>query len=133
MSEQQDMLYIPAVKIQWNQQAVILCFQWPFIIWPNLSLMGFFRTHAAGIYVFDKSANLISQDTYWSWSVVQKQSIDSTEAMEKYYSIFDRYIRRLQIKEENVGVSLSGGLDSRFISFVPRSILISRLLPFHEI
>ena len=117
MSEQQDMLYIPAVKIQWNQEAVDSMLSNGHLLSGQSWFNGLFRTHAAGIYVFDKSANLISKDTYWSWSIVQKQSIDSAEAMEKYYSIFDQYIRRLQIKEENVGVSLSGGLDSRFISF----------------
>ncbi len=65
----------------------------------------------------------VNQHRYWTWGKIRPGycgSID--EAIEIYHQLFVKGIARLSIDHNSVGLSLSGGLDSRYILSVAREL-----------
>jgi asparagine synthase (glutamine-hydrolysing) len=65
------------------------------------------------IYSFDLVNDKLSSSRYWSWSRIQPAKLTLNEAAEKMGDLLDRAVKKRFESNVNVGVALSGGLDSR--------------------
>ncbi len=70
-------------------------------------------THPASIYEFDIAARTLVHRRYWSWSLIRQQSIPFDDAVDAVCDLFPRAVARRFDPNENIGIALSGGLDSR--------------------
>jgi asparagine synthase (glutamine-hydrolysing) len=71
----------------------------------------------ASILAFDMKKSKIEITHYWSWSDIKpmKEPIDERELAEELGRLFKQSVKRCVINSERIGISLSGGLDSRAI------------------
>lgn len=69
----------------------------------------------ATILEFDIKSNSISQVYYWTWDEIKPSNISFDEAVDKLGELFIEAVARRFNPEEKIGISLSGGLDSRAI------------------
>ena len=70
----------------------------------------------ASVITFDIKDSKIEHRHYWSWSDIKPVNIaDERELAEKIGQLFKESVRRRVKRNERIGISLSGGLDSRAI------------------
>jgi asparagine synthetase B (glutamine-hydrolysing) len=67
----------------------------------------------ASIVEFDAGSGKLSQHHYWQWSEIRQQEIGFEEAAERIGHLLVDAVKVRFNREEKVGISLSGGLDSR--------------------
>lgn len=72
-------------------------------------------TEPASVYEFDVNHRILKHDYYWTWSEVKASNDTTDDAIEKINFFFTKAIQKRVNYDEKIGVSLSGGLDSRFI------------------
>lgn len=73
-------------------------------------------TEPASIYEFDIVNGTLNQKYYWTWNVIQNnEKIAIDDAIEEIDFLFAKAIKKRVANNEKIGVSLSGGLDSRYI------------------
>jgi len=70
---------------------------------------------ASTILTYNISHNSCELDRYWSWSEISSIDISYEEAMEKLKLLWTKSIHQFYEINKKVGLSLSGGLDSRSI------------------
>jgi len=76
------------------------------------------RLAPATIVEIDLSDNSLKENLYWSWSEIEKNTSDSESvAVEKSFKLFDQALQRQlsKLKQDNLAITLSGGLDSRVL------------------
>ncbi|WP_299791179.1 asparagine synthase-related protein [uncultured Shewanella sp.] len=76
------------------------------------------RLAPASIITIDTSSGSMETELYWQWGQIEPNSeISFEEATDKLYQVFDQAVGRCMrsIKQPNLAVTLSGGLDSRAI------------------
>lgn len=76
----------------------------------------------ASIVEFDIWSGKLSQHHYWKWSEIQQQEISFEEAAEQIGHLLVEAVKLRFKPDENVGISLSGGLDSRALFAVVNEI-----------
>lgn len=64
-----------------------------------------------------KSPNPVFQ-TFWSWSDIQKSQESVEFYIENYYEALENTIYNLDLPTDTIGISLSGGLDSRLLASI---------------
>ena len=69
----------------------------------------------ATILTFDIQKNSIYEETYWKWSHIKPSSLTFDEAVNELGRVFIQSVKRRFSPDEKIGVTLSGGLDSRAI------------------
>lgn len=69
----------------------------------------------ASILEFDISSGKISQDHYWKWGEIKKNDINFQDASRELGRLIIDATRKRFSFDDRIGVSLSGGLDSRAI------------------
>lgn len=69
----------------------------------------------ATILSFDLQTESIQQSYYWTWSEIQPLSLTFEEAVDELGRRFINAVKKRFDPNENIGISLSGGLDSRAI------------------
>ncbi len=75
------------------------------------------RLSPASLYCLKDPEVRVEQLYYWTWAQIRKSQESISNLIEKYNHAFKEGISRLQIgSEERTTVSLSGGLDSRWIA-----------------
>ena len=62
-----------------------------------------------------KKKKIINEKRYWKWSSIETQNIKFNEAVVKLGQLLKSAIKKRVKSDEKLGVSLSGGLDSRLI------------------
>ncbi len=67
------------------------------------------------ILSFDPEKNRLKEERYWSWSCIRPKQISFDDAVNELGRLFINAVSRRFNTSENIGVSLSGGLDSRAI------------------
>lgn len=70
-------------------------------------------THPASIYEFDIKAKKLVHRRYWRWSDIRQQTVNFEEAVDAVCDLFPHAVARRFNPHENIGIALSGGLDSR--------------------
>lgn len=69
----------------------------------------------ASILEFDIISKNLNQEYYWKWSKIKQQNISFKDSVERLGDIFLQAIDKRFNPNQNIGVSISGGLDSRAI------------------
>lgn len=74
------------------------------------------RARPASMYTLNLSDHQLHQEYYWTWAAVTKFEKPEPENIEEYTRLFKCAIEELDIPNDSqTGLSLSGGLDSRWI------------------
>ncbi len=75
------------------------------------------RTRPASCYTIQIQDKAVDKIYYWSWSSVCKQPGTKAELIKSYSELLYQSIDHLELPENaSLGISLSGGLDSRWIA-----------------
>ena len=69
----------------------------------------------ATVIEYDISNDSVKQNYYWKWSEIKPSSMSFKEAVDRLGKIFIEAVDKRFNPNEKVGISLSGGLDSRVI------------------
>ncbi len=67
------------------------------------------------IMTFDIESAELTQEYYWKWSEIKQQNIPFDDAVDKLGILFLNAVGKRFNQNEKIGISLSGGLDSRAI------------------
>lgn len=79
------------------------------------------RCKPATTYVFNTQEQTITSSYYWTWSQVQEKMKSGAEIKSDYYLKFRNGILNLDLdNKHSLGISLSGGLDSRWIADIAK-------------
>lgn len=78
----------------------------------------------ASIMEFDINTKNLTQKYYWKWSEIKPQDISFDKAVDKLGELWIKAVEKRFNPNEKIGISLSGGLDSRAIFAV-----INKLYP----
>lgn len=77
------------------------------------------RCEPASIYSYDNTERTLEAIKYWAWDRIAPKRSSSQKAMETYAHHFSQSTLDLDIPDgSSIGIGLSGGLDSRWISQV---------------
>lgn len=75
------------------------------------------RTRPATIYTLALGDGSLNSEYYWTWSEVHKVDLPKKEIISRYADLFHKGIETLDLPANSkTAVSLSGGLDSRWIA-----------------
>ena len=75
------------------------------------------RTRPASIYTLNLNDRSIKNEYYWTWADVRKRKLPKEEIIETYAKLFTNGIEELNVPADSrTAISLSGGLDSRWIA-----------------
>jgi asparagine synthase (glutamine-hydrolysing) len=69
----------------------------------------------ATIMTFDLNSEKVNQKYYWTWAKIKYDDFSFDDAVDELGSRFIQSVKKRFNKNEKIGVSLSGGLDSRAI------------------
>ncbi|WP_302138703.1 asparagine synthase-related protein [Halomonas alkalicola] len=69
----------------------------------------------ATVIEYDLASDAVSQHHYWKWSEIKPSNLTFDEAVDELGKRFIEAVRRRFDPSERIGISLSGGLDSRAI------------------
>lgn len=69
----------------------------------------------ASIYEYEIDSDTLTQRYYWTWGEIKPSDLTFDEAVDALYEAFIKSVRRRFDPAERIGISLSGGLDSRAI------------------
>lgn len=69
----------------------------------------------ATVIEYDLATDKVSQHHYWKWSEIKPSNLTFEEAVDELGKRFIEAVRRRFDPSEGIGISLSGGLDSRAI------------------
>ncbi|WP_355662379.1 asparagine synthase-related protein [Halomonas salifodinae] len=69
----------------------------------------------ATVIEYDLTTDTVSQHHYWKWSEIRPSNLTFDEAVDELGKRFIEAVRRRFDPNERIGISLSGGLDSRAI------------------
>ncbi len=89
------------------------------------------RTRPATIYTLALDDGSLKSDYYWTWSKVNKVNRSKSEVTSRYAFLFQKGIADLDLPaDSNTAVSLSGGLDSRWIAQIASNHLNTEAFTF---
>ncbi|MFZ1256790.1 MAG: asparagine synthase-related protein [Saprospiraceae bacterium] len=75
------------------------------------------RMRPASIYHWSNNDARLTHSYFWSWEKVKKLSLSKEVQIQKYIELFTSGISNLKFESSaSLGISLSGGLDSRWIA-----------------
>ncbi|MBN1604325.1 MAG: hypothetical protein JW915_22130 [Chitinispirillaceae bacterium] len=71
----------------------------------------------ASILIFNLRSRGVSLKHYWNWNsiTIRTLRVDETECAQEWGRLFDKAMKRRLFPQKRVGITLSGGLDSRCI------------------
>ncbi|TCD46987.1 asparagine synthase-related protein, partial [Chlorobium sp. N1] len=81
----------------------------------------------ATILDYDIAANTIEQKYYWTWGEIKQSQLSFDDAVDALHEAFMTSVQRRFNPDELIGISLSGGLDSRAIFAA-----VNKLYPDYE-
>ena len=81
----------------------------------------------ASVLTFDINNHTLEQHHYWKWSEIKPSKLAFDEAVDELGKRFIKAVERRFDPKENIGIALSGGLDSRAIFAA-----VNHLYPDHK-
>ncbi|MFA6636888.1 MAG: asparagine synthase-related protein [Candidatus Omnitrophota bacterium] len=81
----------------------------------------------ATILEYDIAANTVAHKYYWTWGEIKQSQLSFDDAVDALYEAFMTSVQRKFNPDERIGISLSGGLDSRAIFAA-----VNKLYPDYE-
>lgn len=119
-SNLQNIIAIPEVDIKYNEVAIFNYVHNGHFLDNETWYHHISRLPAASICTLDFITKQININHYWSWNEWTKTSALISESRATYYSLLEKSITNLAIQSQSIGLSLSGGLDSRIIAFISK-------------
>ncbi len=100
-----------------DRQAVEEFFDVGYLLENRTWFEGIELVQPASILTFDLKKSKVESSHYWYWSDIKplSNSIDERELTEELAKLFKQSVKRRIKHNERIGISLSGGLDSRAI------------------
>ncbi|MCD4727938.1 MAG: hypothetical protein K8R46_09770 [Pirellulales bacterium] len=104
-------------KISIDDKAVEQFFDIGYLLEDRTWLEGVESVPPASVLSFNIKESKVEVNYYWSWSEIKpiNGSIDEREIAEELGRLFKESVRKRVNKNERIGITLSGGLDSRAI------------------
>lgn len=107
----------PDFDPQWNKTAIAEFLGLRYFLGNETWFKGVERLPAATVLTWNCQTQSLSQSQYWSWSDIEPLDPKLTES-DLINRVGERFIEAVKCRSrwgEKIGISLSGGLDSRFI------------------
>ncbi len=105
--------------LNWNQQASQSYLENGHLISNQSWYKEITKMRPASCYRIQASSMTIARSYYWTWADLDTCSLTGTELLKQYVQLFESGIKNLDFKSDaKLGVSLSGGLDSRWIAYL---------------
>ena len=100
-----------------DRQAVKEFFDISYLLENRTWFEGIELVPPASVLTFDIQESKVKVQHYWSWSEIKpmRGSIDERELTEELVRLFKQSVRKRVNNNERIGITLSGGLDSRAI------------------
>jgi len=100
-----------------DRQAVLEFFDIGYLLENRTWFEGIELVPPASVLTFDLEKSKVENRYYWSWSEIESMrgSIDEGELVEELGRLFKQSVRKHVNNSERIGITLSGGLDSRAI------------------
>lgn len=122
-SELKGFLGFPHFKIEIEQKAVDCFLSLGYLIGDLTWFKGVKLMDASTILTYDlKTKKIIDKKRYWTWGKVKKQKISFEDAVVQLSELIQKAVKKRDYAKEvgaksesRVGITLSGGLDSRAI------------------
>jgi asparagine synthase (glutamine-hydrolysing) len=116
-SEHKAFLAMPDFKIDVNRQSVDEFMRLGMLCEDRTWLDGVYLLNPATVLTYDMEKDSIHTETYWSFSEIHPVTakIDIGEYCEEWGRLFKLSVAKRVDEKERVGLTLSGGLDSRAI------------------
>ncbi|HRG67745.1 MAG TPA: asparagine synthase-related protein [Saprospiraceae bacterium] len=109
---------LSAKPFKWNEEAIHSYLYNGHLISNQTWFHEVTRLRPASEYVINCNTFIVNSTYYWTWSQLRHLSITKSELIELYAEKFKQGIDSLEIDETlELGLSLSGGLDSRWIAY----------------
>ncbi len=110
-----DILSVGGVNSDIDRESIECFKELGYVLEDNTLFENIKLLKPASIMKFDIKGNSVSFIRYWMWSQIEKKKIEFDDAIDKLGELFLAAVNRRYTPEENVGVAVSGGLDSRAI------------------
>lgn len=116
-SEIKALTVLPWVSRDIDKKALCRFMQYGYFIENDTWFSSVKLIQPASVIKFRLSDGSVNNDTYWSWDRIRPLpgKIDLIETGKEWGRLFTNAVRKRAWPEENVGITLSGGLDSRAI------------------
>lgn len=114
VSEVKALLALSCFKLEINTQA-INCFMDLGHLLGNITWFKDVKLiNAASLITYSlKHRKIIEEKRYWKWSSIKPQNLSFNEAVVRLGNLLQTAVKKMVKIDEKLGVSLSGGLDSR--------------------
>ena len=116
-SECKAFLAMPDFKICVNRQSIDEFMKFGFLCEDRTWLDGVFLLNPATVLTYDMQSGSVRMERYWSPDEIRSSTgkIDVAEYCEEWGRLFNAAVAKKIGVDERVGITLSGGLDSRAI------------------
>ena len=132
-SDQKDLRTLEIRQWNWNEDAIESFIQNGHLLENQSWHKEIKRTPPGTILCFDLNNKSETQRRYWSWEKILKNNeLKLEESIEKYYELIVSSLDSLQSISYPLGLSLSGGLDSRLIATILKEMFPYKSFTFSE-
>lgn len=114
-SEAKAILAITNVDKSLNSESFDCFMQLGYLLDDNTWFENIKLIKPATILEYDLDKDTVTQSYYWSWSEIEPSNLSFDEAVNQLSELFIQAVSRRFNTQEKIGISLSGGLDSRAI------------------
>jgi hypothetical protein len=106
---------VPDLQLNYNEASIFSYLENGHLMLNQSWFKEIKRTRPATKYVLALADNNLQHSYYWKWSDIIKSDEPFKIQLELYCRLFQEGIHELSLDKNNLGLSLSGGLDSRWI------------------
>lgn len=98
-----------------NVQAICDFAKFGYMLGEQTIISGVKLLKPATIMKINYASGTIDSHNYWSWTLINPLNLSFDDAVDQMYVLLMDSVQKLFQPSANVGISLSGGLDSRFL------------------
>ncbi|MBK8371628.1 MAG: hypothetical protein IPL63_16540 [Saprospiraceae bacterium] len=102
-------------KLKIKPSSIEMFMQFGYLLGNQTYFENIILTNPASIYNYKFKNNILDSFYYWTWDKIKPQKIDFETATVQASELFNSAVMNRFSEKERIGISLSGGLDSRFI------------------
>jgi asparagine synthase (glutamine-hydrolysing) len=102
-------------KLKIKPSSIEMFMQFGYLLGNQTYFENIILTNPASIYNYKFKNNILDSFYYWTWDKIKPQKIDFETATVHASELFNSAVMNRFSEKERIGISLSGGLDSRFI------------------
>lgn len=103
----------PSVSLEVDQEVIDCFLDLEHFLGTDTWFKGIEAASPATVYTYNIDSDVLKQQRYWSWSDLKPAKISLTEAAHQMGDLLHEVVNDRFDRTQNVGIGLSGGLDSR--------------------